>query len=461
MIIATVPESLHPGGATSQEAQQLGRLVYAPLFVIDDDLLPVPYLAQKAVQIDAVTYQIYLKQGLFFHNGQKLDSEDVVYSFQNPGLAEIKAPIERITALSELVVEFKLKTPYAPFLSDLAGLGIFSQKYDTGSGPYKLKSHNTATETWMLEAFNKWFEGKPKIQNIEVRVVRDGNARLLELMKGKADFASGIIKSFQLPALKKYRDRVRVEKTPGLDYNYFAMNLRKPPLSDVRVRQAISMALNIEPILKAKFQGMATRATGMLPAGHWAKDESLMPLKYDPEQAKKLLQQTGYKLPIKLTLIAGTDRFRQSIALVYRQQLKKIGIDLKIRVQDWAVTYQNMKEGRFELFSAIWTPVVEPNLFDWVFHSERIPGPDKAGGNRGAYIDIELDKLIEQAQLTSNLPERKALYSKIERRLLQTLPYIPLWFEDNITVTSRDLLDFVPTRTCSFLPLTHARLVRH
>jgi len=460
MIIATVPESLDPSQATSQVAQQLSRLVYAPLFMIDDELLPIPYLAEKAIQKDALTYQIKLRPGLLFHNGEPLEAKDVVYTFNHPGHAEIKAPIESILARSRLLVEFKLKTPYAPFLNDLVGLGIFSQKYETGSGPYRLKSHNSATETWNLEAFEKWFEGKPKIQNIEVRVVRDANARLLELMKGKADFASGIIKPFQLPALEKYRDRVRVEKTPGLDYAYFAMNLRKPPLSDIRVRQAISMALNIDPILKAKFQGMATRATGMLPARHWAKDESLQPIQYDPEKAKRLLKETGYKLPLKLTLLAGTDRFRQSISLIYKQQLKQVGIDLEIRVQDWAVTYQNMKEGRFDLFSAIWSPVVEPNLFDWVFHSARIPGPDKAGGNRGAYIDPELDKWIEEAQMTSNLGKRKALYSQIEKRLLKTLPYIPLWFEDNLTVTSRDLLGFEPTRTCSFLPLTRARLER-
>lgn len=459
MIVATAPENLDSRFATSQVAQQLSKLIYAPLFVTGDDLLPVPYLAEKAVQKDSLTYQVILRKNLFFHNGDKLEAKDVVYTFENPGQAEIKAPIASIRAVSSQVVEFKLKTPYAPLLSELSGLGIVSAK-STGSGPYRIKSHNSATETWVFEAFDKWFEGQPKIKNIEVRVVRDGNARLLELMKGKADFASGNIKSFQIPALEKYQDKLRIEKTPGLDYNYFAMNLRKPPLSDVRVRQAISMGLDINPILKAKFTGMATRATGMLPAGHWAKDESLNPLEYNPEKARKLLQETGYKLPIKLTLLAGTDRFRQSISLIYKQQLKQIGIDLEIRVQDWAVTYQNMKEGRFDLYTAIWTPVVEPNLFDWVFHSSRIPSSDKAGGNRGAYVDLELDKLIEQAQTTSNMPERKALYVKIERRLLETLPYIPLWFEDNITVTSRRLVGFKPTRTSSFLPLTRARLER-
>jgi peptide/nickel transport system substrate-binding protein len=441
-------------------AQQLSKLIYAPLFVIGDNLLPVPYLAERAVQKDALTYQVILRKNLFFHNGDKLEAKDVVYTFENPGQAEVKAPIISIKALSSQVVEFKLKTPYAPLLSELSGLGIVSAK-PTGSGPYRIKSHNSATETWVFEAFEQWFEGQPKIKNIEVRVVRDGNSRVLELIKGKADFLSGYMRPFQLSALDEYQDKLRIEKTAGLDYMYFAMNLRKPPLSDVRVRQAIAMGLNIDPILKAKFKGMASRATGMLPSGHWAKDESLKPIEYNPEKARQLLKKAGYKLPIKLTLLVGTDRFRQSIALLYRHQLAKIGIQLDLRIADAAVVYQSMRQGQFELFTAIWTPVVEPNLFDWVFHSSRIPTQDKAGGNRGAYVDPELDKLIEQAQATSNIAERKVLYAKIERRLLETLPYIPLWFEDNITVTNRRLVGFVPTRTCSFLPLTRAHLEAH
>lgn len=450
VIVATAPENLDPRYASSQVAQTMSRLLYAPLLVISDSLMPEPFLAEKLVQTDPRTYRVYLKP-------QTVEAQDVVYTFENPGQAEIKAPIESIKALTKNLVEFKLKRPYAPFLTDLAGLGIVL-KSGRESGPYRLKSHDSATETWLFEASPGWFEGRPKIKQIEFRVVRDPNSRLLELMKGKADLASGIIKPFQLPALKKYEPQVKVIETPGLDYAYLAMNLRKSPLSDVKVRQAISMALDLDSVLKAKFKGFATRATGMLPEGHWAKVAGLPMIQHDPVKAKKILEQAGYELPMKLTLLTGTDRFRQSIALIYQQQLKKIGIEVEIRVQEWATLFQNMKEGRFELYSAIWTPVVEPNLFDWVFHSDRIPGVDTAGGNRGGYRDTVIDRWIEQAQVTFDTQTRRELYGKIERRLLETLPYVPLWFENNITVMSSRLKDFKPTRTCSLLPLAHAYL---
>ena len=456
LIIPTVPESLDPRVGTSQVAQQVSRLVYAPLFTLDNNLMPVPYLAEKVTQKNNLTYLITLKKKLFFHNGDKLEAKDVVYTYENPGQAEIKAPILSIRALSNQIIEFKLKTSYAPFLSDLSGLGIVSEK-QTGSGSYMFKKYNSATETYDLEAFSNWFEGKPKIERIQIRVIRDGNTRLLELIKGKADFASGNIKSYQIPVLEKY-SHLRIEKTEGLDYAYLAMNLRRPPLSNLKVRQAIAHALDLDAILKAKFHGMATRATGLLPEGHWAKDPSLKLIKYDPEESRRLLKESGFKLPLKLTLLAGTDRFRQSISLIFRQQLKQVGIELDIRVQDWATTYAQMKQGQFDLYSAIWTPVVEPNLFDWVFHSNRIPTSNKAGGNRGAYIDFELDRLIEKAQESLDIAQRQKYYFQIERKLLNTLPYIPLWFEDNIVVTNRRLMGFVPTRTASFLPLTRAWL---
>ena len=476
IIVQTVPESLESRFASSEVASHMSELLFAPLFVRDDMLLPKPYLAAQVIQPDAKTYLVTLRKNLFFHNGEKLEAKDVIYTYLSLPTEDVRSPkldkfkfIESIRALSDHVIEFRLKRPYAPFLDDLTGLGIVSKKQCLGrtaqcrqeligSGPYLLKSYDSATETWEFEAFEGWFEGKPHIPKLEFRVVRDNNTRLLELIKGKADLSMGNIRPFQLPAFKKYPNKLRIQKTPGLGYMYLAMNLRKSPLSDVRVRRAISMAINTDAILAAKFQGMATRATGMLPDGHWAKGSGLKLIPYNPDEAKQLLKQTGLKLPLRLQLIASTDRFRQSFSLIYQQQLREIGIELDIRIQDWATTYQNISQGNFDLVSAMWIPVVEPNLFEWVFHSSNIPNPDKAGGNRGAFVDSKIDHWIEEAQEAVAVSKRQKLYSQIEHRLLKLLPYVPLWFEDNITVSNRRLVGFEPDLTGSFLPLTKAKL---
>ena len=459
IIVNSVPESLDPRYSDTEVATHLSQLVYAPLFLMGDDLLPKPYLAEKIEQLDPLTYRVTLREGLYFHNGKKLSAEDVVYTAQTSKPDKIKM-LESVRAISALVVEFKLKKPFSPIVGELTGFRIIPKGQDRdgviGSGPYRLVKHDRAKDTWEFEAFNRWFEGTPKLKTFEVAVVRDANTRLLELMKGKADLSVGNIRPFQLSALDKYRSKLRVYSVPGLGYMYLAMNLRKKPLSDVRVRRAIAMSLDLEAILKAKFGLMASRATGLLPAGHWAKDPSLTLIPYDPVKARELIRQTRFKLPIKLEIITSTDRFRQSFALIYKQQLQKIGIDLDIRIQDYATAFQNIKQGNFDIVSAMWTPVTDPNLFDWVFHSSNIPGPDKTGGNRVAFVDTQIDGWIEAAQLNFDPTVRRMLYGKIERRLLEKLPYVPLWFEDNITVVSSRLKNFVPDREGSFLPLTRA-----
>jgi len=289
-------------------------------------------------------------------------------------------------------------------------------------------------------------------------VVRDANTRILELIKGKVDLSTMAIKPDQLIALEKYSDRLNIQKQAGLGYTYLAMNLRKPPLSDLLVREAISKAINFQEIIDIKFNGFASLATGMLPNGHWAKNSDLFPIKYAPKEAQRLLKKSGFKLPIKLTIMTTPDRFRQSLSLIYKDQLEKIGIILEVRILEWATLYQNMREGNFDLFSAQWLPVVDPNLFDWVFHSKNIPEPDKAGGNRGGFYDPDIDKWIEEAQVNFNTNIRKKLYQKIEKKLLRELPYIPLWFEDNIAVSSKRLVGFKPDRINSFLPIVKAHI---
>ena len=211
---------------------------------------------------------------------------------------------------------------------------------------------------------------------------------------------------------------------------------------------------------------MASRATGLIPPQHWAKSRQLAPLLYDPVTAKAMLDQAGFTnrglgkgQRFKITISTSPDRFRQSIALVYAQNFRELGIDTELRIKDFSALYQDVKQGNFEIFSLIWTPVIEPDLFHWIFHSSNIPGPDKGGGNRIAYIDPVIDKLIMQARSNTNLETRKALYEKIELRLLETMPYIPLWFEDEIVVMNRNVLQFTPSRTGSLLGLRHAKIM--
>ena len=127
-----------------------------------------------------------------------------------------------------------------------------------------------------------------------------------------------------------------------------------------------------------------------------------------------------------------------------------MGIDVEVRVGEWATLYADIKRGNFEMFSAKWTQVVEPDLFHWVFHSASIPGENAAGGNRGAFVDEDVDRWIEEGRTLQDVDARKVPYQKVERRLLETLPYIPLWFEDEIAVVGPRVKGFALNRSGAF-----------
>lgn len=497
LVVQSPPEAIDPRFATSAVAVRLSHLVFAPLFEIGEDLTPAPLLAERLERKDDVTYEVTLREGARFHDGTPVTAEDVVYTYAGLNDADVRSPhapkfkrLREVVALDARTVRFVLDEPFAAFPIELCALGVVSRRHcqgrsetcrdaPVGAGPFRVLRFDAAAEALSLAAHEGFVLGAPAIPKVEVRVVRDATTRLLELIDGKADLVVGDVAPTDLDVVARYEQLV-AQKRPGLGYTYLAMNLRPPgddddeeeartkrALSDARVRRAIALSVDVDAIVRTKLRDAARRASGMLPPGHWAKDASLAPLPYDPDEARRLLDAAGFEDRgpdgggrFSLVLSTTTDRLRRSIALVLAHQLRAVGIDVRVRVGEWATLYEDIKRGSFEMFSAKWTPVVEPDLMHWVFHSSSVPGPNAAGGNRGAYKDPPLDGWIEEGRRLLDPEARKVPYQRAEARLLDTLPYVPLWFEDEIAVHQTSVQGFEMRRTGSFLPLARARLVR-
>ena len=489
-------ETIDPRYATSAIASRASKLVYAPLFELGEDLTPEPFLADSIESLDEKTFKVILKAGLTFHDLSPLTAEDVVYTFAELASKDVASPhsekfnyVKDIRAVSPLEVIFELKKPFAPFLTDICALGIVSKKscenrsqecrheYN-GSGPFQVKKWDHAKEVLELQPFLAWKEGAAK-NGVLLRVVRDENTRLLELMGKKADLVESDISPQNTIELKK-QSHLAIEEIQGLGYSYMALNVRGPKpddtpgsaqyltrsaLANKKVREAIAHALNIDQIIEKILLGSADRVSGLLPNGHWAKDANLKAPTFDPELAKKLLDEAGFPiLPAKKSrfhvVIATTpNRMRQSIAQLYADYLGRVGIDATVRVKEWGALYQDMKQGNFEMFSAIWVPVTEPDLYYFVHHSSSIPKGDDSGGNRHGFKNAEIDRLIEVGRTTMAPEQRKLIYQKIERIMLEELPYIPLWNEHRIIVYNKERLQgFKPDASGSFLGLRKAYL---
>ena len=488
LVVPSPAEAVDPRFTTSAIAQRLSFLVHAPLLYIADDLTAQPLLAETFRRIDEVTWEAVLRSDAQFSDGTSVTADDIQFTFGTLGDDDVRSVhaakfkrIVRIDVVDARTARFVLDAPFAAFPLDLCSIGILSAKdcrNDTAgcrtrhvaSGPFEVETFDPANERMRLKKNPHWRNGETALGGVEVRVVKDGTTRLLELMDGKADLMVGDLDPVQLDVVAD-QESLTLLRQAGLGYSYLAMNLRGPrdgqeddakrsarALASPQVRRAIANALDIDRVIATKLRGAATRATGMLPSGHWAKDAALVSPTYDPAEAERLLDAAGFPrrddgMRFAIQMSTTTNRLRRSLALIFADQLKTVGIDVEVRVGEWATLYADIKRGNFEMFSAKWTQVVEPDLFHWVFHSASIPGENAAGGNRGAFVDEDVDRWIEEGRTLQDVDARKVPYQKVERRLLETLPYIPLWFEDEIAVVGPRVKGFALNRSGAFFGL--------
>src|SRR5262249_21956645 len=318
-----------------------------------------------------------------------------------------------------------------------------------------------------LLPFDLYYEGKPKISKLTIRTVRDQTTRVLELLKGRADLVVGSLSPTVFPTLEN-NPALRIAHQPGSAYAYLGLNMRQGPLADVRVRRAICHAIDVRPIIEAKFHGFAQPATGMLPESHWAFAPT-PGCHRDLQLAARLLEEAGYrsagaaspparKPRLRLSLKTSTDRFRKSIALIFQQQLAEAGIDVELRTLEFGTFYNDVRKGNFELFSLVWSSVIEPDLMRWAFSVRNIPGPENnfGGFNRGAYFNPRLEPLLDEATRVPT-DDRKPIYAQALALLDADLPYVPLWHESTPAVFSSRLQDFVPSAHGFWRPLARAR----
>jgi peptide/nickel transport system substrate-binding protein len=247
---------------------------------------------------------------------------------------------------------------------------------------------------------------------------------------------------------------------PGLDYQYLAFNFRDPVLKDLRVRRAIGYAIDRESIVQYLRRGLATTAIGMLPPTSWAFEPGVFTFTYDPDEAKKLLDEAGYPDPdgdgprprLSLTLKTSTAEFNRLQSAVIQQNLKNVGIALDIRTYEFATMYADVLKGNFQMYTLQWVggAVADPDILRRVFHSQMIP---PVGFNRGHFSDPDVDRLIDEATLATSMDERRVRYGRVQQRIAELAPYISLWTKTNYAIARPGLrgIQLTPPVDFSFL----------
>ena len=453
MIIESSPTNLDPRVGLDAQSERIDELIFDDLLERDEHLNVKPALAESWEIPDRLTYVFHLHHGVKFHDGRPLTSRDVKWTFDSLLQGKIRSTkaaayrfVDRIEAPDDYTVIFQMKEPFSTLLWNLSdgaigivpyGSGDEISRKPVGSGPFRFFSAEQDREV-ILERNEGYWGEKARLGRIRFMVVPDTTTRALELRKGSADIVNNALTSDLVLALER-EPNLKVLRGPGTVLNYLAFNLRDPVLKDVRVRQAIAYAINRQPMIDYLWRGFAQPAGSVLPAQSWAYNADVPTYEHNAERARQILDAAGYRpvndVRFHLVIKTSTEETTRLIAAVLQQQLRDVGVALDIRTFEFATFFSDVTSGAYQLYSLRWIGGNEdPDIFEYAFHSDKFP---PHGANRGFYHNPRVDALIDQARRETDQNVRKRLYAQVQETLAHDVPYVNLWFYDNVLVHSR------------------------
>lgn len=455
VMLGSEPATLDPLLATDANGVRIShQLIFETLVRLDDNLEIVPGLARWQ-RLTPTHYRFRVTGGVRFHNGAALTAEDAVYTLRRFMAPEVASPyggalrekIAAVQVLDDATFEVRLNAPYAAFLSDLILPVVSSQQGAiptpwgdlNGSGPFRFESREVGK---IVLVRNPDYRVPAGVARVVLKVVKDESTRLLKFRKGDVHLGINVLPldklvRFQRPPLKR---KYRILEAPGLSYQYLGFNLADPVLSKHAVRKALAHAINVEALIEHRQKGHSTRATGLLAPGSPYADPALQPIPYDPQRARRLLDEAGFPQRdgprFSLTYKTSTDRSAVIQARIIQSDLRSVGIELEVRSYEWATFYHDIRKGNFQLYSLRWIGVSDPAFLYELLHSRRTP---PLGRNRGGYASPVVDALLERARLEPDFAKRRDLYRQVHRRVYADLPYLSLWHNNNVAIVSRAL----------------------
>ncbi|GAB4379805.1 MAG: peptide-binding protein [Calditrichia bacterium] len=468
------PTNLDPRTHTDAASFRIIEQIYDPLIKLDSTGRPQPFLAEKWENPSDTVYIFRIRRNVYFHDGRHLTADDVAFTFASILDPQVQAParksyevIDKIAPLDSFTVKFKLKYPFAPFLSNLE-MGIVPrhvaqsnptilQRHPLGSGPFQFVRWKTDAFIELAANPNYW-QGKPSLDGLLIKILPEATTRILALEYGEIDFLMNEFPENYLPRFRN-NPNLKIQMKSGSNYVYLGLNLRNSYLKHQKVRQALAHAIDVRSIIENLHEGIHQPARSLLNPLHWAYNPHLPEYEYSPEKARQLLDEAGFPDPdgegpllrFQLNYKCTDKQKSRQKAQIIQQYLQKVGIGIDIQSYEWGTFFDDIQNSRFDLYSLTWVGVYEPDLYYRIFHSDNIG----IGANRGGYSNPTVDQLIEQAQRTLDLEKRRPLYWKIQEILADELPYISLWYETNIAVMNRRVHNFKVMPAAEWFPFRY------
>lgn len=437
-----------------------------------------PLIARSITQIDDTTYEVSIKPGVLFSNGDELTSADVVYSWQRLLDPETKSPrasmanmsqIASIEATDSHTVVFRTSIPLGPVELAISGLGLSGQELlhkasvellsaeeariarPVGAGPFRLVEWQPEQQM-IMEAHTGYHRGAPGVERLIWRTIPEESTRTAELLAGSVDMIYPVSPDFveQLRAAG-----MRLEIVPGTQMRALEMNVREgSPFADLEVRKAMNMALNKDAIVDGLYQGLAITYEQFSGVGQEGYVEGYAPYHYDPEAARAVLSKVTR--PIELFV---EPRWEMA-AEVISEELRGYGMNVRTSVLDAAAMTAKIAEGSFDLVlagSGFGGGTFAGAYYDLHFNCSRFA----AGRIRTGFCDEGLDALAQEVLNQTDLDKREELSVELSRRLAEDfVPWVPLFGEAEVWAMQPHVEGFVGSSAGMMFDLDRITLSR-
>lgn len=466
------PDTLNRLTSTDAYANTINNYLFDSLITRDNETLEWEPKIAKDWQIseDKLTYTFHLRHDVKWHDGIPLTADDVVYTFQKIMDPKVDAPhlrvyyhdIKEVKKIDDYTVQFTYAKPYFLALGFVGGIPIipkhiFDQPGDfnqhpagrkpVGNGPYEFVEWKTGKHIILKRNEDYWDKKHfPDIKKILFKVIPDDTVSLQALKKGELDLASlRPIQWFRQTNSEKFNEHFVKHQyyTPG--YRFIGWNLRKPQFQDKRVRKALTHLVNRQEVLDKLEYGLGKITTGPFWVFGEEYDTSIKPLSFDPEAAKKLLDEAGWidrdsdgirekdgqKLEFTFLLPAGVDLYTR-LATIMKKDFGEAGISMDIRTMEWATFVGHLNSRQFDAVALAWSFDFDQDPYQ-VWHSSQA----EQGSNFVGFKNKEVDQIIEWAREIFDKDKRNQLYRKFHKIIHEEQPYTFLYTGPALVVRNK------------------------
>ncbi|WP_342558401.1 glutathione ABC transporter substrate-binding protein [Metasolibacillus sp. FSL K6-0083] len=457
---------LDPHGSNDVPSANVQSNIYETLVARNFDTGEFePKLAESWEYVDDLTLQLKLRQGVKFHDGTDFNADAVKANLDrllDPEVASPRAtnfePIDSVTVVDEYTVQIKTKAPYGALLAALTHPGslmispaVIEEDYNqAGSDSSKLRAYVNANPvgTGFLK-FDKWTPGqeirlvknddywgdKVAYDSAVFKTVPESATRAADLEVGNAHIIDPV-QPTEVPLVESF---ATVTQQPSMSIAYIGFNSQKAPFDDVKVRQAISKAIDREEILQGVFDGFGVAAKGPLSPMIWGYSDDITPQDYNIEEAKALLAEAGYPDGFKTSIWTNDNPQRQQIAVVLQEKLKQLNIEVSIEVMEWGAYLEKTGAGDHDMFILGWSASTgdgDGALYP-LFHTS-----DIGNNNRTRFSDSEVDKLLDAARVETDSDTRLGYYKELQNLLNEASPAAFIHHQSYLTGVSKKITDF-------------------